>query len=418
MIYFDNAATTFPKPLSVSRAMCRAIRQAGGNPGRGAHSMARAASDLLYSARETVANHFGAESENVRLNKIGSDAWQKTKAKARKAAKDMAGELIQLYAARKRQEGYAFAADTPWQAEFEENFPYAETDDQLRCIADIKNDMESPIPMDRLLCGDVGYGKTEVALRAAFKAVSDGKQVAILVPTTILALQHYETALARMRGFPVTVEVNCINSLPQFEIVGLPDSAVRESRERLRAACTNAGVIFSDGALTVNLAPADKLLYALRDVTATVDSLPLIASSIMGKKLAADDDCILLDVKTGSGAFMKSEADSRALAEAMVDIGKRAGKRVRALITDMDRPLGCAIGNSLEVIEAIDTEDPVLLREELGDVLLQVVFHAQIAEEEGRFNIDDITNAICEKMIRRHPHVFADVKADDPDSIK
>ena len=109
----------------------------------------------------------GGEDSNVKLNKIGSDAWQKTKAKARKAAKDMAGELIQLYAARKRQSGYAFSADAPWQKEFEDNFPYPETDDQLRCIADIKHDMESPIPMDRLLCGDVGFGKTEVALRAA-----------------------------------------------------------------------------------------------------------------------------------------------------------------------------------------------------------------------------------------------------------
>ena len=149
----------------------------------------------------------GGEDGNVRLNKIGSDAWQKTKTKARKAAKDMAGELIQLYAARKRQLGYAFSADAPWQREFEDNFPYPETDDQLRCIADIKRDMESPQPMDRLLCGDVGFGKTEVALRAVMKAVMDGKQVAILVPTTVLAQQHYQTAVSRFRGFPVNIDV-------------------------------------------------------------------------------------------------------------------------------------------------------------------------------------------------------------------
>ncbi len=149
----------------------------------------------------------GGEDGNVRLNKIGSDAWQKTKAKAKKAAKDMAGELIQLYAARKRQEGYAFAADAPWQQEFEDNFPYPETDDQLRCIAEIKGDMESPTPMDRLLCGDVGFGKTEVALRAVMKCIMDGKQAAILVPTTVLAQQHYQTAIARFRGFPVNIDV-------------------------------------------------------------------------------------------------------------------------------------------------------------------------------------------------------------------
>ena len=149
----------------------------------------------------------GGEDGNVRLNKIGTDAWQKTKAKARKAAKDMAGELIALYAARKRQEGFAFGADTPWQKEFEDNFPYPETDDQLRCISQIKADMESITPMDRLLCGDVGFGKTEVALRAVMKAIMDGKQAAILVPTTVLAQQHYQTAVARFRGFPVNIDV-------------------------------------------------------------------------------------------------------------------------------------------------------------------------------------------------------------------
>ena len=169
-------------------------------------------SDTLFvpaTQLDLVSKYIGGGSEDkpVKLNKIGSDAWQKTKAKARKAAKDMAGELIQLYAARKRQPGFAFAADAPWQKEFEDNFPYPETDDQLRCIADIKHDMESPTPMDRLLCGDVGFGKTEVALRAVMKAVMDGKQVAILVPTTVLAQQHYQTAVARFRGFPVNIDV-------------------------------------------------------------------------------------------------------------------------------------------------------------------------------------------------------------------
>ena len=149
----------------------------------------------------------GGEDATIRLNRIGTDTWQKTKAKARKAAKDMADELVKLYAARKRQKGFAFSPDSPWQKEFEENFPYPETDDQLRCIAEIKRDMESETPMDRLLCGDVGFGKTEVALRAVMKAVMDGKQVALLVPTTVLAQQHYQTILSRFRGFPVNVDV-------------------------------------------------------------------------------------------------------------------------------------------------------------------------------------------------------------------
>ncbi len=153
---------------------------------------------------------------------------------------------------------------------------------------------------------------------------------------------------------------------------------------------------------SADLAPADKLLYALRDVTATVDSLPLIASSIMGKKLAADDDCIVLDVKTGSGAFMKTEADSRALAELMVGIGQRAGKRTRALITDMDRPLGRAIGNSLEVIEAIET-----LRgngpEDFTELCVALATHMLVISDRG-----DV--ATCEANVRR---VMADGTALD-----
>jgi transcription-repair coupling factor (superfamily II helicase) len=141
------------------------------------------------------------------LNKLGTQAWQKTKARVKKAMADMSGELIKLYAQRKAALGTAFSPDTNMQREFEDAFDFNETDDQITAIADIKGDMESPQPMDRLLCGDVGYGKTEVAMRAAFKAVQDGKQVAVLTPTTVLAFQHYESFKRRFANFPVNVEM-------------------------------------------------------------------------------------------------------------------------------------------------------------------------------------------------------------------
>ena len=167
--------------------------------------------DVLYvpaTQLDMVAKYIGGgEDTAVRLSRLGGDSWEKTKKKAKAAAKDLAEGLIQLYAQRKRLPGYAFSPDCPWQLEFEDSFPYAETDDQLRCIDEIKADMESPTPMDRLLCGDVGFGKTEVALRAAMKCIMDGKQCAILVPTTVLAQQHYITALKRFSGFPVNIDV-------------------------------------------------------------------------------------------------------------------------------------------------------------------------------------------------------------------
>ncbi|RYD06257.1 hypothetical protein N752_05030 [Desulforamulus aquiferis] len=131
----------------------------------------------------------------------------KAKAKVREAVRDMAKELLELYASRQTVKGYAFSADMPWQLEFEGLFPYDETPDQVRAIAEVKRDMEKTRPMDRLLCGDVGYGKTEVALRAAFKSVMDNKQVAVLVPTTILAQQHYNTFRERFANYPVKVEM-------------------------------------------------------------------------------------------------------------------------------------------------------------------------------------------------------------------
>jgi transcription-repair coupling factor (superfamily II helicase) len=143
--------------------------------------------------------------EQPTLHKMGGSEWQKAKARARKAVREIAAQLVQLYAARKASKGYAFGPDTPWQRELEDAFPYTETPDQLAAIDEVKRDMEQPTPMDRLICGDVGYGKTEIAVRAAFKAVQDGKQVAILVPTTLLAQQHYNTFSERMSQFPVEV---------------------------------------------------------------------------------------------------------------------------------------------------------------------------------------------------------------------
>jgi transcription-repair coupling factor (superfamily II helicase) len=158
---------------------------------------------------ESIGKYIGdkASDGSVKLSKMGGTEWHKTKARAKSSAKDIAKKLITLYAERQRSQGFAFSPDNEMELEFADSFPFAETPSQLQAIDEIKSDMMRPVPMNRLLCGDVGFGKTEVALRAAFKAVMDGKQVAFLVPTTILALQHYETAMARFRGYPVTVEM-------------------------------------------------------------------------------------------------------------------------------------------------------------------------------------------------------------------
>ncbi|MCX7571984.1 transcription-repair coupling factor [Tumebacillus sp. DT12] len=156
---------------------------------------------------DLVQKYIGAEEKEPKIYSLGGTDWQRVRSKVQSAVQDIAEELIKLYAKRQATPGHPFGTDTAWQREFEAMFPYTETDDQMRCIEEIKKDMQKSRPMDRLLCGDVGYGKTEVAVRAAFKAVMDGKQVAVLVPTTILAQQHYETFKERCSGFPVNVEL-------------------------------------------------------------------------------------------------------------------------------------------------------------------------------------------------------------------
>lgn len=164
---------------------------------------------ILATQLEQIQKYAGAGAKKPKLNKLGGQEWNKTKSRVRGAVKEIAEDLVKLYAVRQNEQGFAFGPDTVWQKEFEEMFPFEETEDQDLAIAATKADMESTKIMDRLICGDVGYGKTEIAIRAAFKAVQDGKQVAFLVPTTILAQQHYNNFVQRMKDFPVNIDLLC-----------------------------------------------------------------------------------------------------------------------------------------------------------------------------------------------------------------
>lgn len=182
-----------------------------------------AGSDTLYvptDQLELLQRYIGNDGEVPRLHRMGGADWKKTRLKAQKSIDDLAEKLIALYAAREVVPGYAFPPDTSFQREFEDTFPYEETQDQLRAVAEIKESMEKPVPMDCLVCGDVGFGKTEVALRAAFKAVMGGKQVAVLVPTTVLAQQHYQTFTERFQSFAVTCDVlNRFRSIKERKVI-------------------------------------------------------------------------------------------------------------------------------------------------------------------------------------------------------
>jgi transcription-repair coupling factor (superfamily II helicase) len=175
---------------------------------------------------DRLTRYVGADGHLPSISRLGGGGWQSTKQKVREAVQEVAGEMLELYAKRQVAEGYAFSPDTPWQHELEASFPYIETEDQLQALAEIKEDMEESQPMDRLLCGDVGYGKTEVTLRAAFKAVMDGKQVAVLVPTTVLAQQHFDTFRERLSTFPVEVEM-----LSRFRTQRQQDRIIKDLRK-------------------------------------------------------------------------------------------------------------------------------------------------------------------------------------------
>jgi transcription-repair coupling factor (superfamily II helicase) len=200
-------------PETSAEIYARMIGEQARNDGKGKREfmlLTYADGAKLYAPVERldlVQKYSSGEGHSPSLDRLGGIAWQKTKARAKRAMRDMAEELLKLYAERKLVKGYAFNGDTPWQQEFESAFPYELTPDQVTAIADVKCDMEQLTPMDRLLCGDVGYGKTEVAMRAAFKSVMDGKQVAVLTPTTVLSYQHYQTFRSRFAAFPARIEL-------------------------------------------------------------------------------------------------------------------------------------------------------------------------------------------------------------------
>jgi len=210
VVHIDHGIGTYNGLTLVHEKECMVLLYQGG--------------DRLYVPLERldlIQKYSSTEGAKPQLDKLGGTTWVARKTRARRAIRDMAQELLKLYAERKVANGYAFAPDSEWQKEFEEAFQYEETPDQLTAIADIKRDMESPIPMDRLICGDVGYGKTEVAMRAAFKSIGDGKQVAVLTPTTVLCYQHFETFKERFAAFPVTIAMlsRFVNPKEQKKIV-------------------------------------------------------------------------------------------------------------------------------------------------------------------------------------------------------
>ncbi len=300
-----------------------------------------AGNDMLYlpcTQLDSIAKYIGAKAEDgtLKLSKMGGTEWTRAKTKVKSAAKDMAKELIALYAERLRKKGIAFDKDDAMQSEFEAGFEYEETDGQLAAINEIKSDMEMAYPMDRLLCGDVGFGKTEVALRAAFKAVNSSKQVAILVPTTILALQHYQTISARMRGFPVRVDMLSRFSTPkqQAETIrrikrGETDIVVGTHRLLSKdIEFKSAGLVIIDEEQRFGVAHKEKL----KQLTKNIDVLTLTATPIprtLNMAMSGIRDMSVLEEAPGDRLPVQSyvlEYDELIIAEAIKKELRRGGQ--------------------------------------------------------------------------------------------
>ena len=345
--------------------------------------------DVLYlpvTQMDLISKYIGAkEDSHVKVHRLGGQEWQKSKARVRTAVKDIAKQLIALYSKRMNTPGYAFSADEEWQYDFERRFPYEETEDQLRCVDEIKADMERGVPMDRLLCGDVGFGKTEVALRAAFKCVADGKQCVILVPTTILALQHYNTIVERFEGFPVTVDMLCRFRTPKQQEQILKKTARGEidilvGTHRMLSADVkfrDIGLFIVDEEQRFGVAQKERI----KEMAPNVDTLTLSATPIprtLNMAMSGIRDMSVIEEAPMDRRPVQTyvvEHDTSLITEAIRRELRRDGQ-VYYLHNRVETIEQCAAGIQLRIPEArVGVAHGKMTQEQLSDIWQQMLDH-------------------------------------------
>ncbi len=345
--------------------------------------------DTLYvpvTQLDLVSKYIGNKDDvKVKLHRLGGQEWQKTKARVRTAVKDIAKELISLYSQRMATPGYAFDPDTEWQYDFERHFEYEETDDQLRCIEEIKADMERPVPMDRLLCGDVGFGKTEVALRAAFKCVSQSKQCVLLVPTTILAFQHYNTLVKRFDGFPVQIEMLSRFRTPKQQEKILKDMAagridILVGTHRMLSKDVkfrNLGLFIVDEEQRFGVAQKERI----KELAPQVDVLTLSATPIprtLNMAMSGIRDMSIIEEAPQDRRPVQTyvlEHDNGIIADAIRRELRRGGQ-VYYVHNRTDSIERCAAGLQMRIPEArVAFAHGKMSEEEMSDIWRQVIDH-------------------------------------------
>lgn len=345
--------------------------------------------DVLYlpvTQMDLISKYIGAkEDAHVKVHRLGGQEWQKSKARVRSAVKDIAKQLIALYSKRMNTPGYAFPEDEEWQYDFERRFPYEETEDQLRCVDEIKADMERSVPMDRLLCGDVGFGKTEVALRAAFKCVASGKQCVILVPTTILALQHYNTIVERFEGFPVTVDMLCRFRTPKQQEQILKKTARGEidilvGTHRMLSADVkfrDIGLFIVDEEQRFGVAQKERI----KEIAPDVDTLTLSATPIprtLNMAMSGIRDMSVIEEAPMDRRPVQTyvvEHDTALITEAIRRELRRDGQ-VYYLHNRVENIEQCAAGIQLRIPEArVGVAHGKMTQEQLSDIWQQMLDH-------------------------------------------